>query len=63
MIRMNRTDFINILENKTQVSRQMLSEVYELIDIFPYFQSAHMILLRSLKNNEDVRDLRFPVES
>jgi tetratricopeptide (TPR) repeat protein len=52
---MNRIDFINILEDKVQVNRQMIGEVYELIDIFPYFQSAHMILLKGLQNNADVK--------
>jgi restriction endonuclease len=52
---MNRSDFINMLEDKTQVNRQMIGEVYELIDIFPYFQSAHMLLLKGLQNNSDVK--------
>ena len=33
----------------------MIGEVYELIDIFPYFQSAHMLLLKGLQNNADVK--------
>jgi hypothetical protein len=37
------------------VNRQMISEVYELIDIFPYFQSAHLLLLKSLYSNSDVK--------
>jgi hypothetical protein len=52
---MNRNDFINMLEDKVQVNRQMIGEVYELIDIFPYFQSAHLILLKGLLNNADVK--------
>jgi hypothetical protein len=52
---MNRAEFINLLENKVQINRQMLGEVYELIDIFPYFQSAHMILLQGLKRTEDIK--------
>ena len=52
---MNRSDFINMLEDKVQVNRQMIGEVYELIDIFPYFQSAHMLLLKGLQNNADVK--------
>jgi hypothetical protein len=52
---MNRGDFINMLEDKVQVNRQMIGEVYELIDIFPYFQSAHLLLLKSLLNNADVK--------
>ena len=52
---MNRSDFINMLEDRIQVNRQMIGEVYELIDIFPYFQSAHMLLLKGLQNNADVK--------
>jgi hypothetical protein len=32
-----------------------MGEVSELIDIFPYFQSAHMLLLKGLKSNADVK--------
>jgi hypothetical protein len=38
-----------------QVNRQMVGEVYELINIFPYFQSAHLLLLKGLQNNADVK--------
>ncbi len=37
------------------LSRQSLSEVYELVDIFPYFQSAHLLLLKGLHDNADVK--------
>jgi tetratricopeptide (TPR) repeat protein len=52
---MNRNDFLNMIEDTTPVNRQMIGEVYELIDIFPYFQSAHMLLLKGLQNNADVK--------
>jgi len=52
---MNRNDFINMIEDSVPVNRQMLGEVYELIDIFPYFQSAHMLLLKGLQSNDDVK--------
>ena len=44
-----------MIEDEIPVNRQMLGEVYELIDIFPYFQSAHMLLLKGLQNNADVK--------
>jgi hypothetical protein len=44
-----------MIEDKVQVNRQMIGEVYELIDIFPYFQSAHMLLLKGLRNYADVK--------
>jgi hypothetical protein len=52
---MNRNDFLNMIEDAVPVNRQMIGEVYELIDIFPYFQSAHMLLLKGLQNNADVK--------
>jgi hypothetical protein len=52
---MNRSDFLNMIDNSVPVSRQMIGEVYELIDIFPYFQSAHLLLLKGLYYNEDVK--------
>ncbi len=52
---MNRNDFLNYIEDNVPVNRQVIGEVYELIDIFPYFQSAHMLLLKGLQNNADVK--------
>jgi hypothetical protein len=52
---MNRNDFLNMIEDTVPVNRQMIGEVYELIDIFPYFQSAHMLLLKGLQNSADVK--------
>jgi hypothetical protein len=52
---MNRNDFLNMIEETVPFSRQMLGDVYELIDIFPYFQSAHLLLLKGLQNNADVK--------
>jgi hypothetical protein len=44
-----------MIEGSVPVNRQILGEVYELIDIFPYFQSAHLLLLKGLHNNADVK--------
>jgi hypothetical protein len=52
---MNRNDFLNMIEDTVPVNRHMLGEVYELIDIFPYFQSAHLLLLKGLYFNSDVK--------
>ncbi len=40
---------------KGPTDRQMISEVSELIDIFPYFQSAYILFLKGLHNTSDVR--------
>ena len=52
---MNRNDFLNMIGSRAPVNRSMLGEVYELIDMFPYFQSAHMLLLKGLKDNDDIK--------
>jgi hypothetical protein len=52
---MSRNDFLNMIENTVPVSPRMISEVYDLIDIFPYFQSAHLLLLKGLYSNADVK--------
>ena len=52
---MNRNDFLNMIEDTVPVNRQMIGEVYELINIFPYCQSAHLLLLKSLYDNGDVK--------
>jgi hypothetical protein len=52
---MNRNDFLNMLGSRAPVNRSILGEVYELVDLFPYFQSAHMLLLKGLKDNDDIK--------
>ncbi|MBI5009486.1 MAG: hypothetical protein HZB98_07545 [Bacteroidia bacterium] len=44
-----------MIGGRSPLNRSMLGEVYELIDMFPYFQSAHMLLLKGLKENEDIK--------
>ncbi len=52
---MNRNDFLNMIGNRNPVNKSMLGEVYELVDLFPYFQSAHMLLLKGLSDNDDIK--------
>ncbi|MBA4322090.1 MAG: hypothetical protein C0408_04670 [Odoribacter sp.] len=52
---MNRNDFIRIIHDTSAVDRQMTGEVRELLDLFPYFQSAHLLLLKGLHNTSDVK--------
>ncbi len=52
---MNRNDFLRMIENSGPADRQMIGEVSELINIFPYFQSAYMLLLKGLQNTADVK--------
>ncbi len=52
---MNRNDFISILENNRSFDRQLLNEVNEMVSIFPYFQSGHLMLLKGLHDTSDIR--------
>jgi hypothetical protein len=52
---MNRNDFIRMIRNAGQVDRQMTGEVRELLELFPWFHSAHLLLLKGLHNSGDVR--------
>jgi hypothetical protein len=44
-----------MIENTGPADRHMIGEVSELIHIFPYFQSAYMLLLKGLQNTADVK--------
>ncbi len=52
---MNRSDFLRVIETSGPADRQTISEISELIGIFPYFQSAYVLLLKGLQNTSDVR--------
>ena len=52
---MNRSDFLRMIESSGPADRQTISEVNELIIIFPYFQSAYSLLLKGLQNTSDVK--------
>jgi tetratricopeptide (TPR) repeat protein len=52
---MNKNDFLSLIGSNNPVDRQMLTEISELINIFPYFQTAHLLLLKGLKENSDIR--------
>ncbi|MBN1107721.1 MAG: hypothetical protein JXA55_03090 [Bacteroidales bacterium] len=46
-----------MMGNSGPSDRAGISEVNELINIFPYFQSAYLLLLRGLSNTDDVKFL------
>jgi hypothetical protein len=52
---MNRNDFLRMIENSGPSDRSAIGEVNELINIFPYFQSAYLLLLKGLQNTADVK--------
>ena len=44
-----------MIESSGPADRTTISEVSELINIFPYFQSAYLLLLKGLQNTSDVK--------
>ncbi|HLN55496.1 MAG TPA: hypothetical protein VK207_05875 [Bacteroidales bacterium] len=52
---MNRTDFLNLMENSSSIDPKMTTEIGEIVAIFPFFQTAHLLLLKGLQSNDDVR--------
>jgi hypothetical protein len=51
----NRNDFIRIIREPGIIDRQTTGELKELVDIFPWFQSAHLMLLTGLHNTGDIK--------
>ncbi len=52
---MNRNDFIGVIQDSAAISRNMVGEIQEVLEMFPYFQSAHLMLLKGLHNNSDIK--------
>jgi hypothetical protein len=52
---MNRNDFLRIIDTSGPADRHTIGEISELISIFPYFQSAYMLMLKGLQNTGDVK--------
>ncbi len=46
---------MNIIENSGLITREITAELKELTGIYPWFQSAHLLLLKGLYNTGDVR--------
>jgi len=46
---------LNIIENSGLITREITAELKELTGIYPWFQSAHLLLLKGLYNTGDVR--------
>ena len=44
-----------MMENPDQLGREVIGEITDIVNIFPYFQSAHLLLLKALKNSSDIR--------
>lgn len=52
---MNRNDFLGMIGSNGPSDRHSTGEMIELLKIFPYCQTAHILVLKGLKNTSDVR--------
>jgi len=52
---MNRSEFLGMIQNNGQIGREALSELRDLVGIYPWFQCAHLLLLKGLHNTGDVK--------
>ncbi|MRR23871.1 hypothetical protein EG830_12920, partial [bacterium] len=52
---MNRNEFNRFIAGIDLPGHDDLDELRELVALFPWFHSAHMLLLRGLKENSDIR--------
>ncbi|MDX9947629.1 MAG: hypothetical protein RBS38_09700 [Bacteroidales bacterium] len=52
---MNKSDYLNLMDGNAPVDRQVLAELSELVNIYPFFQTAHLLLLKGLRENSDIR--------
>ncbi|MGE5348483.1 MAG: hypothetical protein ACM3NP_04300, partial [Actinomycetota bacterium] len=52
---MNRNEFNRFIAGIDLPGPADLERLKELVDLFPWFHSAHLLLLRCLKENSDIR--------
>ena len=52
---MTRTEFIEFLRNPEKISLSSIHELSELTILYPYCQTAQMLLIASLKAKNDIR--------
>ena len=52
---MNRIDFICMINDYERINSQNIEDIKEVIDLYPYFQSAHLLLLKALHNSSDIK--------
>ena len=52
---MNREKFIKYLNSTDELDVKNLDEIRGVLDEYPYFQTAHMLLLKTLDNIQDMR--------
>jgi len=52
---MNKRDFINYMQNPQSLSDATLRDLDMMVREYPYFQTAHLLLLKNLHNTENIK--------
>ena len=52
---MNKNEYINILQNPSEITKEQIGFINSLIKDFPFFQSSRAIYLKVLKNTENFK--------
>ena len=52
---MNKNEYINILQNPSEINKEQIGFLNSLIKDFPFFQSSRAIYLKVLKNTENFK--------
>lgn len=52
---MNLTDYISLLENPNSIENEQVLSLEKILEEFPYFQSARVLLLKSLYNQDSFK--------
>ena len=52
---MNKNEYVNILQNPSEINKEQIGFINSLIKDFPFFQSSRAIYLKVLKNTENFK--------
>ena len=52
---MNKNEYVNILQNPSEITKEQIGFINSLIKDFPFFQSSRAIYLKVLKNTENFK--------
>ena len=52
---MNKEEFLNISNNSKQITKEAVIELESILDEFPYFQTAQVLYLKGLKNQNSFK--------
>ena len=52
---MNKNEYVNILQNPSEINKEQIGFINSLIKDFPFFQSSRAIYLKVLKNSESFK--------